>query len=145
MSHSEVPGPARDAIDTEPRPTDDMPQRSLASPKRSASERRGLHEWHPYYAGYSESFVTDILSELEIPPRHVVLDPMNGSGTTTMVAQKRDYLSIGVELNPAMAIIARAKDSIFSDQRQLLRAGAVVASRAISREDLECPDEYTAK
>jgi hypothetical protein len=35
---------------------------------------------------------------------------MNGSGTTTVVAQENGMLAAGVELNPVMAILARAKD-----------------------------------
>ena len=59
-----------------------------------------------YYAGYSHSFVHDILSRW---PKHaLVLDPWNGSGTTTSVAAESGLDCIGVELNPAMVVVARA-------------------------------------
>jgi DNA modification methylase len=112
----------------------------VASPKRGAMERRGLHAWHPYYAGYSAAFVADILSELKIDSDRVVLDPMNGSGTTTLVAQQRGHLSIGIELNPAMVVMARAKDPVFSNNASLIQMaeevvdGAVLRTHRVSRE-----------
>jgi hypothetical protein len=88
------------------------PRRAVASsPKRGAAERLGLHAWHPYYAGFSESFVAEVLSELSVPKEGIVLDPMAGSGTTVVVAQKTGYLGLGVEINPALAAITRAKDA----------------------------------
>lgn len=50
--------------------------------KRGRRERTGVHAWHPYYAGYAEQFVADTLSILA-EPGDLVLDPWNGSGTTT--------------------------------------------------------------
>ena len=61
---------------------------------------------YPYYAGYSRSFVQDILGRW--PREAVILDPWNGSGTTTTVAAKSGLSCLGVELNPAMVVVARA-------------------------------------
>jgi len=118
--------------------------RTVNSPKRSAPERRGVHAWHAYYAGYSEAFVADILKELKIGADGIVLDPMNGSGTTTLVAQQHGHLSIGVELNPAMAIIARAKDPAFLNTSSLGQVAEVVASDAAHRHYADPVDEHTA-
>ena len=59
-----------------------------------------------YYAGYSRSFVSDILSRWY--GNALVLDPWNGSGTTTTVAAELGLNCIGFDLNPAMVVIARA-------------------------------------
>ena len=59
-----------------------------------------------YYAGYSRSFVYDILSNW--PRRALVLDPWNGSGTTTSVAAESGLHCVGVDLNPAMVVVARS-------------------------------------
>ena len=65
-----------------------------------------------YYAGYSRTFVRDILSHW---PRHsLVLDPWNGSGTTTTVAAELGIDSVGVDLNPAMVVVAKA--ALLSEQ-----------------------------
>jgi hypothetical protein len=120
---------------------EELSQFPVTSPKRADSERQGLHAWHPYYAGFSEGFVRDILSALKVPRWRVILDPMNGSGTTTVVAQQCDYLAIGVELNPAMAIISRAKDPTFWDDQRLVRAAAELIHRARRRKRLISPHE----
>ncbi len=59
-----------------------------------------------YYPGYSRSFVRDILAEW--PRSDIVLDPWNGSGTTTAVAAELGFQCIGIDLNPAMVVIAKA-------------------------------------
>ena len=65
-----------------------------------------------YYAGYSRSFVQDILG---LWPKHaLVLDPWNGSGTTTTVAAASGLDCVGVDLNPAMVVMAKA--ALLSDE-----------------------------
>lgn len=81
----------------------------IRSAKRGKNERSGVHSWHPYYAGYSENFVNDILTYLDVDQDAIVLDPWVGSGTTTLVSQNRGLKSIGVEINPAMVIFSQAK------------------------------------
>jgi hypothetical protein len=49
--------------------------KKLASAKRSLSERKGIHSWHPYYAGYSEAFVTSAIEYLGINKSQILLDP----------------------------------------------------------------------
>src|SRR6266542_2414597 len=85
-----------------------VPDRSA---KRTAKERAGVHAWLPYYAGFSEDFVASLLDEFKVGDTAIVFDPMNGSGTTTLVAQQTGYCCIGADLNPAAAAIARAKNA----------------------------------
>jgi DNA modification methylase len=96
--------------------------------KRGTNEQKGLHSWHSYYAGYSEQFVVDILEKLPAKGA-LVLDPWNGSGTTTYVAQRLGFSSLGFDINPIVTIHARAK-TVFSDDVALLRERAqrIVAS-----------------
>ncbi len=122
---------------------DRRPKGGVTSPKRSRSERQGLHAWHPYYAGFSEAFVADMLSELEVRPGHLVFDPMNGSGTTTLVAQQLGLLAVGNELNPAMAIMARAKDAAFAGRDKAVDTAARVAELARKRQYDGRPDDHT--
>ncbi len=58
-----------------------------------------------YYAGFSRAFVLDILGEM--PKGSRVLDPWNGSGTTTTVATELGLASVGMDLNPAMVVAAK--------------------------------------
>lgn len=89
-------------------------------------------EWEgffPYYAGYPESFASEILKSAQLTNDAVVLDPWNGSGTTTSAAVKLGLTSIGFDLNPVMIVIARARllapseaDSIEPLAKEIIKA-----------------------
>ena len=66
-------------------------------------------EWFGYYAGYSTSFVDEALTYLKLGQDTRVLDPWNGSGATTDVADRRGFRGIGYDLNPAVVLVARAR------------------------------------
>jgi hypothetical protein len=61
-----------------------------------------------YYAGYSLPFVQSVFDYFQLQAKACILDPWNGSGTTTRVANWRNINSIGFDLNPATLVIARA-------------------------------------
>ncbi|EOH3166419.1 DNA methyltransferase [Serratia marcescens] len=82
----------------------------ISSAKRGKNERQGLHMWHPYYAGYSESFVLSVLKSEKLAQNAVVLDPWMGSGTTGLVCQKQNVNCIGADINPIMSRFAAAKN-----------------------------------
>lgn len=80
----------------------------MPNPKRIAHVS-GRDSWYPFYAGFSIEFASWILSHSKGSPNQTLLDPWNGSGTTTATAAQRGMHSLGVDLNPAMVIIAKAK------------------------------------
>lgn len=63
----------------------------------------------PYYAGYSSEFSKALISSLSLTSESIVLDPWNGSGTTTKSAHDIGVDSIGFDLNPAMVVVAKAR------------------------------------
>lgn len=67
--------------------------------------------WYRYYAGYSPEFVEDMLDRLRVPlgVASRVLDPWNGSGTTTFVAHQRGHSALGFDANPALVVIAKSR------------------------------------
>lgn len=77
--------------------------------KRKPSAKAGLEGWYPYYAGYTEDFARGILSQLGPGAPLTILDPWNGSGTTTLVAHEMGHRAIGFDLNPIACLIASAK------------------------------------
>jgi DNA modification methylase len=79
----------------------------LSSPKVGLG--KASRGWYPYYAGYSTAFVRDALSALSLQPGSVVLDPWNGSGTTTYVAAEAGLSSVGYDANPALVVVAKAR------------------------------------
>ncbi|ACL18707.1 hypothetical protein Dhaf_0642 [Desulfitobacterium hafniense DCB-2] len=81
----------------------------LSNPKRDTSSKNGKAGFYDYYASFSPSFVRDTLSFLDLKKDSRILDPWNGSGTTTQVAQEMGYSTIGYDINPVMVIVAKSK------------------------------------
>ncbi len=85
----------------------DLPDRPLTSPKQTRNVGAG-DSLYRYYAGYADGFVSDVVGRLA-PQDGLVLDPWNGSGTTTSVAAEHGLEALGLDLNPAATIIAQAR------------------------------------
>lgn len=77
------------------------------TPKRTAAAETGPASWYSYYAGFSSEFVEDVISARK--HRGIILDPWNGSGTTTQVAHERGHAAVGYDLNPVMVLVAKAR------------------------------------
>ncbi|MRG98585.1 DNA methyltransferase [Polyangium spumosum] len=69
----------------------------------------GIDSWYPYYAGFSTKFAFDVLRAAPLKPGARVLDPWNGSGTTTYAASRIGLNSIGFDINPVANLVAQAK------------------------------------
>lgn len=81
----------------------------INSPKRKKHPQTNWDAFFPYYAGYPEAFARSVLSSADLNETAVILDPWNGSGTTTYSASILGLSSVGFDLNPVMAIVARAR------------------------------------
>lgn len=81
----------------------------MRSPKRGEESRTGRASWYAYYAGFSTTFVEDALRYVDAPSHRRLLDPWNGSGTTTQVGTAMGFESLGFDLNPAMVLVAKAR------------------------------------
>lgn len=112
-----------------------VPESSLPSPKqRQALTKR---DWYPYYAGYRLAFAVDTI-ERYAPTAHAVVDPWNGSGTTTEAAQALGVASTGVDINPAMSVVAHAR-SIAPPPADEVKHRAAKLLKASHRTQLEDP------
>lgn len=80
----------------------------FTNPKRSRLSATRKESWFNYYAGYSSAFVHDVLKKLK-DVQGPLLDPWNGSGTTTTAAHEHGIDSTGIDINPAMILVAKAK------------------------------------
>lgn len=89
----------------------DVVERGPISPKRPPTETAGLADVFPYYAGFSFEWACTQLqgSDIRAGGPKVVLDPWNGSGTTTLAAQYDGHRAIGIDLNPAANVVARLR------------------------------------
>ncbi len=71
---------------------------------------RTLHRWVPWIAGFSGSFVADVLDRVRTRRRRMrVLDPFAGVGTTLIEALKQGDDAVGYEINPYAALACRVK------------------------------------
>ncbi|MFD4543711.1 hypothetical protein [Streptomyces bauhiniae] len=86
----------------------------LLTPKRPTTERAGAADAFPYYAGFSFDWACSRLQRIEDSSR-VVLDPWNGSGTTTLAAQTIGLRSVGIDLNPVANKIAQLRSQVSRD------------------------------
>ena len=101
--------------------TDTIATRGLntVSPKQPAARRR--RDWYPYYAGFTQRFVQAVLDE-HLDKATFVVDPWSGSGTTSVACLKRGVASKGVDINPALTVIARARLTPMACKRSIADA-----------------------
>lgn len=76
---------------------------------KPSGKRSGVESWFPYYAGYAPSFVSDTLLGLGSKPGWRVLDPWNGSGTTSSIADQFGCQVYGYDINPVATMVASAR------------------------------------
>jgi hypothetical protein len=81
----------------------------FSNPKKTRKTGTHKESWFDYYAGFSAAFVRTVLERLLPDLDGTVLDPWNGSGTTTTTAQEVGVNSTGIDINPVMAVVAKAK------------------------------------
>lgn len=82
--------------------------RPFSNPARIAVKKD--EEIYPYYAGFSRLFAEDAIEwATDGDKGKVVLDPWNGSGTTTRTASQLGIGSVGFDLNPVMVLVAKAE------------------------------------
>ncbi|MBA4130701.1 MAG: hypothetical protein C0519_04675 [Hyphomicrobium sp.] len=101
----------------------------ITSPKRSRP-RTGWEGFFPYYAGYPETFAKALLQSARLRKGATVLDPWNGSGTTTFAAAQLGVAAIGYDINPVMVVIARARMLALSEADSLEPLGQAIVARA---------------
>jgi DNA methylase len=116
-------------------------QLRIVSPKRNKRLQTGWEGFFPYYAGYPELFARELLHSAKLPQDAVVLDPWNGSGTTTYTATSLGLNSIGIDLNPVMIIVARARLLPPSEADHLRPLAATILSHAHSAPLALAPDD----
>jgi len=67
------------------------------------------HRWYYYKEGFSPNLVEQAIEQTGLSKDDLVIDPFNGSGTTTLTSSILGYRSIGIEVNPFTAFLASAK------------------------------------
>jgi DNA modification methylase len=112
----------------------------ISSPKRDQRSQNGWDGFFPYYAGYPETFARGILGGAGLRSGAVILDPWNGSGTTTFAAAHLGFKAIGLDLNPVMVIVSRARTLPFSEIDALEPLAKAIISGARNRGKVDASD-----
>jgi len=102
----------------------------------TGNRQEPVHRWVPWIAGFSASFVAEILDrEASLREGSLVLDPFAGVGTTLVEAVGRGASAIGFEINPFAALACEVKVGALSrDHREIERVAAEL--RAFLKERL---------
>jgi hypothetical protein len=74
------------------------------------------HRWYYYKEGFSPLLVESAIAHANLEKTDLILDPFNGSGTTTLTASLSGYNSVGIEVNPFTSFLAEAKNSNADEQ-----------------------------
>ena len=69
------------------------------------------HRWYYYKEGFSPNLVEKAIEYANIKKGGIILDPFNGSGTTTLTASLNGYKAVGIEVNPFTSFLSAAKIS----------------------------------
>lgn len=102
-----------------------------------------VHRWYDYVQGFDPELAARKVHEHAGDEGGVVLDPFCGSGTTLVAAQLLGQQATGVDANPVMCLVSRAKTTWDAPLAQFERRGAEVLgalSRAVA-EDTADPVE----
>ena len=67
------------------------------------------HRWYYYKEGFSPYLVEKAIKKLHLTKQDLVIDPFNGSGTVTLTCALEGLPSVGIEVNPFTAFIAKTK------------------------------------
>lgn len=67
------------------------------------------HRWYLIKEAFSPDIVKAAIKESESVSTDIIIDPFCGSGTVPLTTSLDGYTSVGIEVNPFLAFVARAK------------------------------------
>lgn len=68
-----------------------------------------IHDWYRMVFAFSDRIIYDLIEEFGITEDDLILDPFNGTGTTTLAAKKEGIDSIGADVSPVAALAGKVK------------------------------------
>jgi hypothetical protein len=95
-------------------------------------EDRAAHDWYRFVLSFPPHLVRNYIKKFELQPRHCVLDPFCGTGTTLVECKKQGIPSVGVEATPMANLASRVKVNWSVEPGEL-----VVHARQVSEAALE--------
>lgn len=99
------------------------------------------HDWYRFVLSFPPHLVRDYLQRFEITPRHTVLDPFCGTGTTLVECKKLGIPSVGIERNPMAQFATQVKLDWAIDPDGLLDHARNIARRTSKQLEAEGFDD----
>jgi hypothetical protein len=98
-----------------------------------------VHKWYRYTAGFSASWVSEVIKKERLAGRTHIIDPFAGSGTVLIQSEVEGVESIGIEAQPYVYRIAKAKLQWLHDPSSFKRAALylldIAKKKAVSKLD----------
>ncbi|MFB6176216.1 MAG: DNA methyltransferase, partial [Halobaculum sp.] len=91
-------------------------------------DRTDIHDWYRFVFAYSDRVVTELADEFGSTDEDLLLDPFNGTGTTTLAAKRLGIDAVGVDASPASVLAGRCKTdwdidlAVFRERADRLRS-----------------------
>lgn len=113
-----------------------MSQLAICNPKPRGPQKSSS-TWYRYYPCFSENFAQSVLASANLTKEQWVLDPWNGSGTTTSKAASLGLNAYGFDLNPVMVLVAKARDLDFTEYSSIRPLTTEVLRKARKTFDID--------
>lgn len=73
-----------------------------------------IHRWYYYVEGYSPELINKVIEYLQLNNNSIIFDPFTGAGTTLLASKNHNLPSLGFEVNPFSAFMAKVKTRNYS-------------------------------
>ena len=88
----------------------DVPQNPREDNKLRLADR-AAHDWYRFVLSFPPNLVRTYIARFGLEPKHNVLDPFCGTGTTLVECKKLGIQSYGIEPNPMAAFAVYSLDA----------------------------------
>jgi 16S rRNA G966 N2-methylase RsmD len=78
----------------------------------------GFHNLYPYKGKFYPRVVRTLINAFKLNEKSFILDPFNGSGTTTHEASLMGIKSVGIDITPMGVILAKLKNNLLFINKQ---------------------------
>src|SRR5207248_9655919 len=94
---------------------------------------RAAHDWYRFVLSFPAHLVRTYIDRFGLEPKHHVLDPFCGTGTTLVECKKLGIPSWGIEPNPMASFASRTKVDWDIDPQSLATHATQIARLALDK------------